>query len=225
MTMFSEGGPPAQIKADRDGFVLAPSPDAPIGAIVEYVEKRLKESRDFFFGSKMALDLRERMFRPDEIAALRQSMEEAGGVKLVEVRIGDDHSFIFSWVGQQLGIALKEYRESGDCAPKPQPVIVRTTCRSGARIESPAECVVLGDVNPGAEVLAAGDIVVFGNLRGMAHAGAWGDRSARIWALSIEPNQIRIADLVAVPPKGGKPVPKRFEVAEIREDRIEVITM
>ena len=90
---------------------------------------------------------------------------------------------------------------------------------------SEADCVILGDVNPGAEVIAVGDIIIFGNLRGVAHAGAAGDRSARIWALSIEPNQIRIADIVAVPPRGNKPTPRRFEIAEIQDNRIEVITL
>ncbi len=59
-------------------------------------------------------------------------------------------------------------------------------------------------------------MVVIGTLRGIAHAGAGGRVRQRIWALSIEPSPIRIADLVACPPRGGKPVPKRFEVAEIQ---------
>jgi septum site-determining protein MinC len=67
--------------------------------------------------------------------------------------------------------------------------------------------------------------VVFGALRGLAHAGASGERTARIWALSIQPNQIRIADLVAVPPRGGKPAVSRFEVAEIQNDVIQVVTL
>jgi septum site-determining protein MinC len=62
-------------------------------------------------------------------------------------------------------------------------------------------------------------------LRGIAHAGNRGDRSARIWALSIEPSQIRIADLVAVPPKGSRRGSGRFEVAEIEGDVIQVTTL
>ena len=80
-------------------------------------------------------------------------------------------------------------------------------------------------MNPGAEIIAEGDVVVFGALRGLAHAGAAGERTARIWALSIQPNQIRIADLVAVPPRGVKPSPNRFEVAEIQNEVIQVITL
>jgi septum site-determining protein MinC len=110
-------------------------------------------------------------------------------------------------------------------AARDSTLVIKNTCRSGTRIVSHSDCVVLGDVNPGAEVIAVGDIIIFGNLRGIAHAGATGDRSARIWALSIEPNQIRIADIVAVPPQGGKPTPRRFEIAEIQDNLIEVITL
>jgi septum site-determining protein MinC len=223
--MISNAQIPIQIKADRDGFVLSPDPSARLEAILEHLRKKLKETSDFFSGARMALDLRERPFRPDEIIAIRGVLEETAGVKLVEVRVGEDRSFIFSWISQQLGLVVREMGNGRTMKePKPQPVIVRSTCRSGARVESPADCVILGDVNPGAEVLAAGDIVIFGRLRGTAHAGALGDRLARIWALAIEPNQIRIADLVAMPPKGDKTVSKRFEIAEIRGDRITVTT-
>ncbi len=222
--MKSEKLPPVQIKADRDGFLLVPDSVATLQIIVEFVEGRLKESRDFFHGSKMALDLRDRPFRVEEIEALREVLKKTADVTLVEVRLGNSMGFLLEWASRQLGVTV---RESKDMAAddRPHPVIVQTTCRSGARIESPADCIILGDVNPGAEVLAAGDIIIFGNLRGMAHAGALGDRSARIWALSIEPNQIRIADTAAVPPRNDKPAPKRYEVAEIREGRIQVLTI
>ncbi len=218
---------PIQIKADRDGFVLTPDPSAPLEAILEHLRKKLKESSDFFSGSSMALDLRGRPFRPEEIRAIREATEGAARVKLGEVRLGEDTGFLLAWISDQLGVAVKATGGSSsrkEQKPGPHPVIVRSTCRSGARIESPADCIILGDVNPGAEVLAAGDIVIFGKLLGTAHAGAFGDRSARIWALAIQPSQIRIADLVAVPPKGDKTVSKRYEIAEIREDRIAVTT-
>ena len=108
----------------------------------------------------------------------------------------------------------------------PAPVVVRGTCRSGMRVDSPSDCVVIGDVNPGGEIVAVGDVIVFGRLRGIAHAGATGDREAKIHALSIEPNQIRIADLVAVPPREKRKSGRlRYEVALIRNNRIEVTTV
>ena len=56
--------------------------------------------------------------------------------------------------------------------------------------------VVIGDVNPGAEVIAGENIIILGDLRGLAHAGAKGNRDAIIEAVSIYATQIRIADSV-----------------------------
>lgn len=219
--MNSETVLPIQIKANREGFILIPASGPSFRTILNYMEERLQESQDFFHYSEMILDLRTRPLNTSEITTLSKLLADKAGVKLVEVKLQDDLSLVLhNKVHQQ---------PASPCKPPPAaqdvpPMIVRTTCRSGTRIESAADCVILGDVNPGAEVIAVGDIIVFGNLRGVAHAGAAGDYAARIWALSIEPNQLRIADLVAVPPRGNKPVPKRFEVAFIKEDMIQVMT-
>jgi len=68
------------------------------------------------------------------------------------------------------------------------------TLRSGVRIEFPGHVVILGDVNPGAEVVADGNIIVWGRLRGTVHAGANGNRKAVVCALEFSPMQLRIAD-------------------------------
>ncbi|MGH7685090.1 MAG: septum site-determining protein MinC, partial [Vulcanimicrobiaceae bacterium] len=69
--------------------------------------------------------------------------------------------------------------------------------RGGQSLANVGHVVVVGDVNPGAELVAGGDILVFGALRGVAHAGAQGDRSARVYALVLEPTQLRIATTIA----------------------------
>lgn len=68
--------------------------------------------------------------------------------------------------------------------------------RSGQKMEFEGSLVILGDVNAGAEVLAEDNVVVLGILRGMAHAGAKGNKEAIIAAASIESAQVRIADIV-----------------------------
>lgn len=187
-----------------------------------YIEAKLKESHDFFQRSDMTLDLRSRALGTDEIVALQHLLAGKAGVNLVEVKMAEDVSFF-------LGQAPSRPVEP-PCGPEASPssegsnVVVRNTCRSGTRIESSGDCVVLGDVNPGGEVVAVGDVIIFGTLKGIAHAGATGDRTARIWALSIEPSQIRIADLVALPSKSGKSSRRRYEVAEVRKGLIEVVT-
>jgi septum site-determining protein MinC len=60
--------------------------------------------------------------------------------------------------------------------------------------------VVIGDVNPGAEIIAGGDVVVWGKLRGLVHAGAMGDTTAVICALELIPTRLRIADQIAIAP-------------------------
>jgi septum formation inhibitor MinC len=72
----------------------------------------------------------------------------------------------------------------------------RGTLRGGQALHNMGNIVVLGDVNPGAELIASGDIIVVGALRGVAHAGAQGDRGARVVALEFAPTQLRIATLI-----------------------------
>ena len=73
--------------------------------------------------------------------------------------------------------------------------IVRGTCRAGEVLTFPGNVVVIGNVNPGAQVIAQGDILVFGTLRGTAHAGAGGDSTAIILAMSSMAPQLRIGGL------------------------------
>lgn len=72
----------------------------------------------------------------------------------------------------------------------------RGSLRSGQKLEFDGSLVILGDVNAGAEVLASENIVVLGILRGMAHAGAKGNKEAMIAAAAIESVQVRIANVV-----------------------------
>lgn len=82
-----------------------------------------------------------------------------------------------------------------------QPLYLQTTLRSGAEIRHPGSVMIVGDVNPGSSIVAEGDILVWGRLRGTVHAGAAGNARCLIMALQMEPTQIRIAEVVARPPE------------------------
>ena len=75
--------------------------------------------------------------------------------------------------------------------------ILQHGLRAGFRGEYRGSVVVLGDVNPGAELIAAGDVIVMGVLRGVVHAGAGGRTDAIVYARPIASAQIRIAGAVA----------------------------
>ena len=100
-----------------------------------------------------------------------------------------------------------------------QGTLFRRTLRSGRTIHSEGHVVIFGDVNPGAKVIAVGDIVIWGKLRGFVHAGVNGDESAIVCALDMSPSQLRIAGFVVTSPpdKRKKIVP---EVALVRKNQI-----
>ena len=102
-------------------------------------------------------------------------------------------------------------------------LFLRRTIRSGQAIHHTSNIIVVGDVNPGAEIVAGGDIIVWGVLRGMVHAGYPDNESACVCALHLTPVQLRIAHLLSRPPEGTDVQP-RPEVAAIRNGRIVVET-
>jgi septum site-determining protein MinC len=95
-------------------------------------------------------------------------------------------------------------RETAGLYRNNETLLIKTTCRSGEVIRHPGDVVVMADINPGAEVIADGDILVFGSLRGLAHAGASGDIQATIIALNLETHRLQIGPYTGVAPKSNK---------------------
>lgn len=96
------------------------------------------------------------------------------------------------------------------------------TVRGGQALHHVGNIVVVGDVNPGAELIASGDILVFGRLAGVAHAGAQGDDRARVYALDLDATQLRIATCIAAGERAHTQ-PARPEVALVRDARIAIV--
>lgn len=96
----------------------------------------------------------------------------------------------------------------------------RGTVRGGQSLQQIGNIVIAGDVNPGAELVASGDILVFGVLRGTAHAGAQGDTTARVFALVLVPTQLRIATFIAAGETGRRS--DKPEVAFVKDEGIAI---
>jgi len=96
------------------------------------------------------------------------------------------------------------------------------TVRGGQALHHVGNVVVVGDVNPGAELIASGDILVFGRLAGVAHAGAQGDERARVYALDLDATQLRIATCIAADDR-ARVRPVQPEVAFVADGRIAVV--
>jgi len=104
-------------------------------------------------------------------------------------------------VEQQASVSALNPTPTPTAQPIAEPLYLQMTVRSGVEIRHSGTVIILGDVNPGGIVVADGDILVWGRLRGVAHAGAGGNSKSLIMALQMEPTQLRIADSVARAPQ------------------------
>jgi septum site-determining protein MinC len=150
-----------------------------------------------------------------EVAALPRKRQQR------EVRLSDEaRSLVADFAGARADMVRRRVSgPSGGAA-----TVVATpagTGRGGQALHNLGNLIVVGDVNPGAELVASGDIVVFGALRGVAHAGAQGDRGARVIALELAPTQLRIATVIAT--SGADRTKRGPEHASIVDDRIVVV--
>ena len=95
----------------------------------------------------------------------------------------------------------------------------RGSLRSGQKLESEGSLVIIGDVNSGAEVIASDNIIILGTLRGLAHAGAKGNKQAIIAAGLFDTVQIRIANIVKEIDRDEEPLHKQSCVSVV-DDQI-----
>ncbi len=101
-------------------------------------------------------------------------------------------------------------------------LLIHRTVRSGQVVRHAGTIVVIGDVNPGAEVIAEKDVVVWGKLRGVVHAGAGGDESIIVGALYLAPTQLRIGGFIARAPDEKRAQVWTAEIARVRDGQIVV---
>jgi septum site-determining protein MinC len=230
---------PIAIKGIRQGLLVTLG-EGDWSAGLRALEARLGASPAFFRGGHVALDVGARDLSRAEIEDARVLLAR----HQVELWAVVSANPATEAAAQELGLVIDlapPHPRRPEAAPEggeeppiegagpepvegagPEPVeglVVRRTLRSGQSLRHPGHVVVIGDVNPGAEVIAGGDIVVWGRVRGLVHAGALGDEGAVICALDLAPTQLRVAGLIARSPEEHrhKPVP---EVAMVREGQI-----
>jgi len=239
-----------QIKGTKSGLLLHLY-ERPLADSVVELRSRLTHTPDFYKGSRAVLMLGALPAEPAELAAIVATLEQFGivadgavcdsdavatlartaGLRLVAASVAaaprsrDDRTGPPSRSG---GGGSKAHARNGNgsgvvTADGAGIRYHKGTLRSGQSISAMGTIVVVGDVNAGAELIASGDIVVWGALRGMAHAGAQGDESASVYALRLEPMQLRISRCIAIaPPHEKRQKHATPEVARIREGKIAI---
>lgn len=220
------------IKGTRNGLRLTLEPETPFKELLRALADRLAESPAFFRGASITVDTSQRTLRSNErmqledllalyqmsIVPLEAAIEKRKEVvKVVTQPLSDSVSEETMTQQGTTDYVQRDPRESEDT------LFLRRTVRSGQAIHHHSNVIVLGDVNPGAEIIAGGDIIVWGVLRGMVHAGYPDNENALVCSLQLSPVQLRIAHLLSRPPEGFE-AQQLPEVASIRQEQIVVET-
>jgi septum site-determining protein MinC len=216
-----EGGA-IQIKGTRKGLSITMGQGRWDGLVKE-LDRRLTQSEAFFRGSEVTVSTGGR----DLSLAELQSIARALSVHSIELGMLQTSSRIAAEAAQALGVrlGLPEVASLPTELPVPtedwsEGTLVRRTLRSGQSIRQPGHVVIVGDVNPGAEVVAGGDVVVWGKLRGMVFAGAMGNEQAIVCALELKPSLLRIGSHVATSPEDKDHRAASPEVASVQDGQI-----
>ena len=221
------------IKGMNDGLLISLSTTESWQSVTDQLASRIDQQAEFYAGANVTVELGARPVPKYELSSLKALLERRGLVLALVLSESDTTTRSAESLDLSVGnhsepeapaVLEPQKQETAPVNPEEsgtRGILFRRTLRSGRTIHSDGHVIVFGDVNPGAKVIAAGDIVVWGKLRGYVHAGATGDESAVVCALDMSPSQLRIAGyIVTSPPDLRKKIVP--EVALIRDSQIVV---
>lgn len=177
-----------KIRGLKTGLQLLFDRNAKFDEIKAAIEEKLVTGNKFFIRGTTVF-VEQNSFSEEQIEQLR--------------RLFHRHGMLFSLNLPKI-IQPPKVETPPEVEPKKTTIVVNKTLRGGQEVRTESSVLVLGNVNPGAQIIAGGSIDVRGTCRGTVHAGAFGDQTACIVADKLRPIQIRIADLIARPPDNMK---------------------
>lgn len=201
-----------RIRGSKNGIIIQ-FEEGDIAQAVPLLEDKLKANPEFFLGTEAILVF-PLEFDLDEDVLLRVvRILSLGKVKLREIRRQSSPDLL----------KTATVKETADVSNERRLFWVERRLRSGDKISVDGDLVLIGDVNPGAEISAKGNILVWGSLLGVAHAGREGDDKSRIMALRLKATQLRIAGHISRAPDESLE-PQGPEVARVGMDGIVIET-
>lgn len=214
--------PKVQIKGIKDGLLVTLGEGTWEEVHLALLEQ-IDQQGEFLKGARLAVDVGNLVLKAAEIGQLQKELVN----RELNLWAVLSNSPLTEQSAQSFGLATRiarpqplsaSQRTDSKKSSTQDAIWIRRTLRSGSVVENTGHVVVIGDVNPGAEIIANGDIVVWGKLRGSVHAGFEGDQEAIVCALDLSPMQLRIAGELALPAKKSKkPAPS---TARIRDGQV-----
>ena len=177
------------INLGKEVIILKIAENDTHGEIIECLRRKLPELKKLYKGERTPIFVTGKTLKNKEIDEIRNMIKSA-----IKVDVTFDSPKILGLHGIK-----KTFAEEIETS---ETKFHRGSLRSGNKVEYEGSLVILGDVNAGAEVVAGDNVVVLGILRGLAHAGAKGNKKAIIAAAQIDAPQVRISNIVKEIEKG-----------------------
>ncbi len=201
------------IKGNKYGIVVVMDKEIPFEELKKSLKEKFHSASKFFDNANMAITFEGRTLNFEEEREILDLIASESDINIVCVMDNDtDRQEKMHKAVETKLEALSE--ASGQ--------FYKGTLRSGQVLESESSLIILGDVNPGGKVVAKGNIIILGALKGSVYAGAGGNENAFVVALDMIPMQIRINEVIARSQDGGKNkrIGKGPQIAFVEDDNI-----
>ena len=193
------------INLRKSEILIKISDDAEQKDIIDNLRRKLPELRKMYKNEKTPITVTGKILKNKEIDEIQELIK-----RNIDVEIDFD-------MPKSLGLSSITRTFNKEIAIS-ETKFHRGSLRSGQKMESEGSLVILGDVNSGAEVMASDNIVVLGALRGLAHAGAKGNKQAMISAGLLDTVQIRIANVIKEIDRDEEPLHKQAYVSIVNNE-------
>lgn len=205
------------IKSNPYGLILNLDPDLPFEELRLAVGEKFRISANFFKNAKLAITFCGRVLTKEQEKMLVEDIVQNSNIHVLCI-VDEDKEHAEYYRKAVMHALENQKSEAGQ--------FYRGTLRSGQILETETSVVVIGDVNPGAQIISKGNIVILGCCMGNIYAGATGNRDCFAAALTMKPMQVRIADkaarsaIVKKTDTGEYPVDPK--IVFIRDDHLQI---
>ena len=182
------------IKGSKHGIVVVLDDSVSFDELKEALKDKFSSASKFFDKANMAISFEGRKLDGEQEREVLDIISEVSDVNIVCVIDSDEF---------KEACFKKAVEEKLDDIAAHTGQFYKGTLRSGQILESESSIIILGDVNPGGKVIAKGNVVVLGTLKGNIYAGADGNEDAFVVAIDMDPMQIKIGDVIARCSDGG----------------------
>lgn len=204
---------PVEFKGKLNGLFLNLDQNATFDRIMAHLDVLLSERGEFYKGSKI-VGLKGQTLNYRQLGAIEALITENYGIEVESLEDPDKRDMVVEKIVEKVVEKIVEVEK-----PVVEKVVIPSTpkmmsdthfvfgtLRSGKSVHYPGHVIVIGDVNPGAEIVAEGNIIVMGRVLGFIHAGSAGNDQAVVIASLLKPTQIRISTYISVPPSDDESI-------------------